>query len=119
MLGPINLDTPDRTITKISLRDGSGLKLVFYDGFNNDGRTLYSGEDPSWEAIDHRSPELHNSDAITGKGRALQTSLSLSKETRDLNHRGGVMNSWNQFLFTGGYIEAAVGLPGFDGAAEL
>ena len=43
---------PRRAETRTSLHDGSVLKLVFSDEFNNYNRTLYPDDDPSWEAID-------------------------------------------------------------------
>jgi len=39
-------------MTRTAPHDGSELKLVFSDGFNNNGRTFYSREDPFWEAAD-------------------------------------------------------------------
>ena len=38
--------------------------------------------------------------------------LSLSRKTHELNYENEMMDSWNQFYFTGGYIEVVVTFPG-------
>ena len=110
-------------MTKTSFHDGSELKLVFSDEFNVDGRTFYPGDDPYWTAVDLHYWETGNLEwydpaAITTKGGALQITLE-QKETHGLNYQGGMMTSWNQFCFTGGYIEVGVTLPGQSGIAGL
>lgn len=50
--GLIDLDTPQEAHTKLSIRDGSEMLLVFSDEFNVDGRTFYPGDDPYWQAED-------------------------------------------------------------------
>ena len=47
---------------------------------------------------------------ISTKDGALKIALS-KKEAHDLNYQGGMIRSWNQFCFTGGYIKVAVTLP--------
>ena len=110
-------------MTKTSLHDGSELKLVFSDEFNNDGRTFYPGDDPYWEAVDLHywqtgNLEWYDPQAITTKDGSLKITLS-KKESHGLNYEGAMMSSWNQFCFTGGYIEVAVTLPGQSGIAGL
>lgn len=50
---------------------------------------------------------------ITANG-SLQ--ISLTRETLEESHNlgflGGMLQSWNKFCFTGGYVEVAVSLPG-------
>ena len=109
-------------MTKKSLHDGSELKLIFSDEFNNDGRTFYPGDDPYWEAVDLHywqtgNLEWYDPAAITTKDRTPK--ITLSKETRDLNYQVGMATGWNQFCFTGGYIEVSVPLPSLDRLSEL
>lgn len=58
--------------------------------------------------------EWYDPDSITTKNGALE--ISLTKETNASSHGrgylGGMLQSWNQFCFTGGYIEVAISLPG-------
>ena len=110
-------------MTKTSFHDGSEMKLIFSDEFNKDGRSFYPGDDPYWEATDLNywqtgNLEWYDPAAITTKDGALRITLS-KKDTHDLHYEGGMMSSWNQFCFTGGYIEAAVTLPGLAGVAGL
>jgi beta-glucanase (GH16 family) len=110
-------------MTRTSLHDGTELQLVFSDEFNNDGRTFYPGDDPYWEAVDLHywqtgNLEWYDPAAITTKDGALKITLTKQK-SHDLNYQGGMMSSWNQFCFTGGYIEVAVTLPGKAGIAGL
>ena len=121
--GPIDPDTPQWALTRTSLYDGKELQLVFSDEFNNDDRSFYPGDDPYWEATDLHywqtgNLEWYDPAAITTQGGALRITLS-KKPTHDLNYQGGMMSSWNQFCFTGGYIEVAVTLPGKSGVAGL
>lgn len=121
--GPIDPDTPDWALTRTSLHDGTELQLVFSDEFNNDGRTFYPGDDPYWEAVDLHywqtgNLEWYDPAAITTQDGALKITLTKQK-SHDLNYQGGMMSSWNQFCFTGGYIEVAVTLPGLAGVAGL
>ena len=38
--------------------------------------------------------------------------FKISRKTHELNYESGMMDSWNQFCFTGGYVEVAVTFPG-------
>ena len=110
-------------MTRASLHDGAQLQFVFPDEFNNDGRTFYPGNDPYWKAVDlhyWRTGDLEWYDpaAIANQGGTLRITLT-EKQTHDLNYQGGMMSSWNQFCFTGGYIEVAVTMPGQSGVAGL
>lgn len=121
--GPIDPDTPDWALTRTSLHDGTQLQLIFSDEFNNDGRTFYPGDDPYWEATDLHywqtgNLEWYDPAAITTQGGALKITLT-KQQSHDLDYQGGMMSSWNQFCFTGGYIEVAVTLPGKSGIAGL
>ena len=48
----IDEDTPSEAYTRPSWTDGSPMRLVFSDEFNQDGRSFYPGDDPYWEAAD-------------------------------------------------------------------
>ncbi|TEB35725.1 glucosidase [Coprinellus micaceus] len=121
--GPIDLDTPEEAYTRHSARDGSKMVLVFSDEFNQDGRSFYPGDDPYWEAGDFHywatnNMEWYDPDAVTTANGALVITFS-EKETHGLHYQGGLVSSWNKFCFTGGYIEAAVKLPGVNNVAGM
>ncbi|KAK0439544.1 glycoside hydrolase family 16 protein [Armillaria borealis] len=114
--GLIDVDTPASAHTKQSRKDQSEWRLVFSDEFNTDGRSFYPGEDPYWEAVDlhywaTNNMEWYDPAAVTTAGGHLVITLS-QQETHGLDYQGGLVSSWNKFCFTGGYIEAAVQLPG-------
>ncbi|KAJ7673564.1 beta-glucan synthesis-associated [Mycena olivaceomarginata] len=116
--------------------DGESYSLVFSDEFEQDGRTFYPGDDPFWEAVDlwyGNTADLEwydPSQIVTRDGHLVITMDSTSTTqsgqsigstapfTIDENHnqtyRSGMLQSWNKFCFTRGYIEVAIVLPGPD-----
>ncbi|GBE84810.1 Beta-glucan synthesis-associated protein [Sparassis crispa] len=88
----IDPDTPASVRTRVG-SDGEPYELVFSDEFNADGRTFGGGDDPFWEAVEDRPF------AVTTRGGSLRVAAD------------GMLQSWNRFCFTGGYIEVAVRLP--------
>ncbi|KAF8500951.1 glycoside hydrolase family 16 protein [Russula emetica] len=111
----IDKDTPKQSYTKTA-SDGSTWNLVFSDEFNQDGRTFWPGDDPYWEAVDlHYWPtgdlEWYNPQAITTSGGSLVITLT-EQNTHDLNFQSGMLQSWNKFCFTTGYVEVNLSLPG-------
>lgn len=114
--GLIDPDTPQDALSRTSLVDGTKYNLVFSDEFNTDGRSFYPNDDPFWEAVDlhywgTNNYEWYDPAAVTTKDQALQITLSEHPE-HNLNFRGGMLQSWNKFCFTGGYVSASVRLPG-------
>ncbi|KZP20198.1 glycoside hydrolase family 16 protein [Athelia psychrophila] len=115
--GLIDIHTPQSAYTTTSLTgDGTELDLVFSDEFNTAGRTFYPGDDPYWEAVDlhywaTNNLEWYDPAAITTENGSLVITLS-EKQTHGLDYQGGMLQTWNKFCFTGGYIEASVSLPG-------
>lgn len=113
--GLIDSDTPQSAYTRTGF-DGQEYKLVFSDEFNTDGRTFWPGDDPFWEAVDLHywqttDLEMYDPDAITTNDGNLE--ITLTQEPIDgLNFRSGMLQSWNKFCFTGGYIEVNLSLPG-------
>ena len=96
--------------------DGSNLKLVFSDEFNQDGRTFYPGDDPFFTAVDlwygvTQDLEWYDPDAVTTNGGVLELKFD-AFQTHGLNYRSGMVQSWNQMCFTGGMLEASISLPG-------
>lgn len=90
--------------------------LQFSDEFNVDGRSFYPGDDPIWEAHNlyaHGTGdyEWYDPSAVTTKDGALVITV-IEDAIHNLNFRSGQLTSWNKFCFTGGYLEAAVILPG-------
>ncbi|KAF8648187.1 hypothetical protein AX16_006326, partial [Volvariella volvacea WC 439] len=116
----IDKDTPLEAYTRRSwMYPNDEMVLVFSDEFNQDGRSFYPGDDPYWEAVDlhywgTNDLEWYDPGSVTTSGGALR--IALSQESRETNHnltyRSGMIQSWNKFCFTGGYIEASVMLPG-------
>ncbi|GAA5850712.1 hypothetical protein JCM8547_009065 [Rhodosporidiobolus lusitaniae] len=111
--GLIDRDTPEEAYTRTGL-DGEKYELVFSDEFNVDGRTFWPGDDPYWEAVDlhcTRDLQWYDPDAITTRDGKLVITLDQTP-TNNLNFRSGMLQSWNKFCFTGGYMEVNVSLPG-------
>lgn len=120
----VDPDTPANVRTRQTL-DGTGRKmnLVFSDEFNRDGRSFYPGDDPFWTAMDLHywgtdNYEWYDPSAITTANGSLVITLD-QIPTHNLNFRGGMLQSWNQFCFTGGYIEVSMVLPGAPDIAGL
>ncbi|GAA5887428.1 hypothetical protein JCM6882_002525 [Rhodosporidiobolus microsporus] len=107
--------TPQSAYTRSGF-DGEDYELVFSDEFNTDGRTFWPGDDPYWEAVDIHywqttDLEWYDPDAITTKDGNLEITLT-EEPWNDLNFRSGMLQGWNKFCFTGGYIEVNLSLPG-------
>lgn len=112
----IDPDTPQDVLTKMSVDGSQEMQLVFSDEFNTDGRSFYPGNDPFWTAVDlwpwpTGDYEWYSPEAVTTSGGNLVITAD-QVETNNLNFRSGQLTSWNQFCFTGGYIETRIQLPG-------
>ncbi|WVR08937.1 hypothetical protein IAU60_005996 [Kwoniella sp. DSM 27419] len=118
-IGPFQLidrDTPESAYIWTSLETGETWDLMFSDEFNTDGRTFWEGDDPYWEAVDLHywqtgNLEWYDPTRVTTKGGSLEITIDKAPG-HDLNYTGGMIQSWNRFCFTGGYVEASVSLPG-------
>jgi hypothetical protein len=144
----IDLDTPNDAKTRTGL-DGKKYNLVFSDEFNTDNRTFWPGDDPFWEAVDlhywyitlkkifffflfsfsliiaffyvNRQTtnfEWYDPDAVTTKGGSLVIQID-QENTHNLRARSGMIQTWNKFCFTEGYIEVNISLPGNPGVQGL
>ncbi|KAF9497733.1 glycoside hydrolase family 16 protein [Pleurotus eryngii] len=118
----IDDDTPQNVRSRTG-SDGKRYNLVFSDEFNTDGRTFYPGDDPFWEAVDlHYWPtgdlEWYDPSAITTEDGKLVITMS-QKPSHDLNFESGMLQSWNKFCFTTGYIEVSMSMPGSPKAPGL
>ncbi|KAH8096775.1 beta-glucan synthesis-associated [Cristinia sonorae] len=115
----IDLDTPDEVKTRTGL-DGHDYQLVFSDEFNKDGRTFYPGDDPFWEAVDlwygaTEDLEWYDPSQVVTKDGNLQITMDKVTDITTnhlLQYKSGMLQSWNKFCFSSGYIEVAVSLPG-------
>jgi beta-glucan synthesis-associated protein KRE6 len=111
----VDPDTPHSAKTRVGF-DGQTYNLVFSDEFNLDNRTFYPGDDPYWEAVDLWY--LQTGDEEWYDQRQLYTangSLHVRIEnvtSNGMSYRSGMLQSWNKFCFTSGYIEVALTLPG-------
>lgn len=106
----IDADTPQSAYSRTGF-DGQGYSLVFSDEFNTEGRTFYEGDDPFWEAVDLHywltgDLEWYSQDAITTQGGNLVITMT-ETPTHGMNFRSGMLQTWNKFCFTTGYIEGA------------
>ncbi|EJD47628.1 beta-glucan synthesis-associated [Auricularia subglabra TFB-10046 SS5] len=115
MRGIIDDDTPKDVRTRVGF-DGQSYHLVFSDEFNTDGRSFGEGEDPYWEAVNlHYWPtvdlEWYDPDQIRTKDGKLVITID-QQQNHDLNYISGMLQSWNKFCFTNGYIEVSLSLPG-------
>ncbi|TEB26060.1 concanavalin A-like lectin/glucanase [Coprinellus micaceus] len=131
----IDPDTPQSARTRTGF-DGLDYELVFSDEFNVEGRTFYPGDDPFWEAVDlwygaTGDVEWYDPAQVITKDGALiitidsvattQSGLSRGStapftvgENHNLEYRSGMVQTWNKFCFTNGYIEVSVTFPGPD-----
>ncbi|KAI0047870.1 glycoside hydrolase family 16 protein [Auriscalpium vulgare] len=111
----IDSATPDSAKTRTGF-DNEDYVLVFSDEFNTDGRSFYPGDDPFWEAADlwywaTADEEWYDPRQVTTSGGSLHI-LMENVETNGLPYRSGMLQSWNKFCFTSGYIEVNLTLPG-------
>ncbi|KAI7944410.1 hypothetical protein MJO28_010105 [Puccinia striiformis f. sp. tritici] len=114
----IDLTTPDNVKSRTGL-DGKKYNLVFSDEFNTDNRTFWPGDDPFWEAVDLHywqttNFEWYDPDAVTTKDGKLVIQID-QEPNHNLRARSGMIQSWNKFCFTEGYIEVNISLPGAPG----
>ncbi|KAG1867668.1 beta-glucan synthesis-associated [Suillus subluteus] len=111
----IDPDTPSSAATRTGF-DGLPYELVFSDEFNTPNRTFWPGDDPFWEAVNiwywsTEDQEWYDPAQITTSNGYLSIVMDQIPEN-DLPYRSGMLQSWNKFCFTGGYIEVSISLPG-------
>ncbi|EJD54810.1 beta-glucan synthesis-associated [Auricularia subglabra TFB-10046 SS5] len=115
----VDPETPDAAKSRTGY-DGQEYILVFSDEFNTDNRTFYPGDDPFWEAVDlwygaTRDLEWYDPDQATTGDGYLRLKLEMVTDP-SLNHqltmKSGMVQTWNKFCFTSGYIEILAQLPG-------
>ena len=111
----IDVATPDSAKTRTGF-DGQEYGLVFSDEFEVNGRTFYPGDDPCWEAVDLQYNPMadqawYDPRQITTKNGKLSILLENAADG-GLQYRSGMLQSWNKFCFTSGYIEVSMTLPG-------
>ncbi|KAF8520593.1 beta-glucan synthesis-associated [Hysterangium stoloniferum] len=99
--------------------DGHDYELVFSDEFNVDGRTFWPGDDPFWEAVDiwygaTQDMEWYSPEQATTVNGSLRLRLDAADPATNhgLSWKSAMLQSWNKFCFTGGYIEVSVSFPG-------
>ena len=117
--GWVDADTPAGAATRTV--NGEELTLVFSDEFNADGRDLGPGRDAKWEAVDlwysaTGDHEVYKPDGVRVEGGRAVISFDRNT-TYDLNNvekrfKSAMLQSWNKFCFTGGYLEARLNQPG-------
>ncbi|KAG9047513.1 hypothetical protein FS837_002098 [Tulasnella sp. UAMH 9824] len=107
----IDKDTPQDVYTKTAYTDSTEMVLVFSDEFNVEGRTFYPGDDPFWEAVDLHYWFWYDPAQLTTLNGSLIVTLA-KEPNHGLDYKGGMMQTWNKFCFTGGLLEVSVMLPG-------
>ena len=120
--GLIDPDTPQSVRSRTAV-DGTPMKLVFSDEFNEQNRTFLPGDDPFWFGFNGwygatQDLEWYDPDALSTWDGALEIRLD-EFESHNLRFRSGMMNSWNQLCFKGGLFEVSVSLPGPGGVHGL
>jgi len=115
----VDIKTPDAAKTRTGF-DGQAYELVFSDEFETDNRTFYPGDDPYWEAVNlwygaTADEEWYDPSQITTKDGKLNIVME-NVQNHGLQYRSGMLQSWNKFCFTRGYIEVSLTLPGSDGS---
>jgi beta-glucanase (GH16 family) len=116
----IDPETPTSVHTRIG-NDQKPYTLVFSDEFNTPGRSFYPGDDPFWTAADlwywsTNDLEWYTPSAVTTANGALEIAMKdvSANPYNGMNYTSGMLQSWNQFCFSSGYIEVALILPGPD-----
>ena len=111
----IDPDTPDSAKTRVGY-DGQDYVLVFSDEFNLDGRSFDPGDDAFWEAVDlwywnTNDTEWYDPAQVYTANGSLHVRLD-NVPLHGMPYRSGMLQSWNKFCFTSGYIEVSASLPG-------
>jgi hypothetical protein len=111
----IDPQTPDSAKTRTGF-DNQDYVLVFSDEFNTDGRSFFPGDDPFWEAVDlwywaTGDLEWYEPGQVYTANGSLHVRLE-NVPTNGMAYRSGMLQSWNKFCFTSGYIEVSLTLPG-------
>ncbi|KAF9219112.1 beta-glucan synthesis-associated [Gyrodon lividus] len=111
----IDPDTPETAKTRTGY-DNEAYTLVFSDEFNTPNRSFWPGDDPFWEAADiwywsTEDEEWYDPGQVTTKNGYLSIVMD-NVAKNGLPYRSGMLQSWNKFCFTTGYIEVSISLPG-------
>lgn len=111
----VDPQTPDSAKTRTGF-DNEDYVLVFSDEFNTDGRSFFPGDDPFWEAVDlwywaTGDLEWYEPGQVYTSNGSLHVRLE-NVPSNGMQYRSGMLQSWNKFCFTSGYIEVSLTLPG-------
>jgi hypothetical protein len=109
----IDPDTPQSALSRVGY-DGLNYDLVFSDEFNLGGRTFTAGDDPFWEAVNlwnTGNPEWYDDAQVYTANGSLHVRID-NDPSNGMPYRSGMLQSWNKFCFTSGYIEVSLTLPG-------
>jgi beta-glucanase (GH16 family) len=98
------------------LIDGQAYELVFSKQFEILNRVFYPGDDPCREPVNlwygaTNDLEWYNPGRITTKDGKLSILVEIV-ENHGLRYRSGMLQSWNEFCFSGGYAKVSITLPG-------
>jgi beta-glucan synthesis-associated protein KRE6 len=111
-------------------RDQKELTLIMSDEFNQERRSFKSNEDALFTAIHqpgltNEEIQFYDSSYVTTRDGSLILKTSAEKTTwteydeglqqeklMSRNYTSAMLQSWNQFCFTGGVLEMSIQLPG-------
>ncbi|OCH84874.1 beta-glucan synthesis-associated [Obba rivulosa] len=116
---PVDPKTPQSAKQRTGW-DGQQYELVFSDEFETDGRTFWPGDDPYWEAVDiwygaTQDLEWYDPTQVFTANGSLQIRMDQVADpstNHGLQYKSGMLQSWNKFCFSSGYIEVSITLPG-------
>jgi len=122
---------PDTTeLTTKRLHDNMELVLVMSDEFNKGSRSFKANDDDLFTAIHqpgltNEEMQFYDSSYVTTRDGFLVLKTTAEKTTwseydeskqefisKSLNYTSAMLQSWNQFCFTGGVLEMSIQLPG-------
>mmetsp|Transcript_26339 Transcript_26339/g.77317 ORF Transcript_26339/g.77317 Transcript_26339/m.77317 type:complete len:2722 (+) Transcript_26339:41-8206(+) len=117
----VDPDTPSSKRTKVV--DGVLYELVFSDEFSVAGRTFADGHDPVWTALNgfpntnDQYNAYNDSLAYTEGGKLiLETTVNdyvdAENPSNTRTYQTAMIQSWNKFCFTEGYVEISAKMPG-------
>jgi beta-glucan synthesis-associated protein KRE6 len=112
----VDPDTPAGSKTWTSPVTNTKYNLQFSDEFEREGRTFWPGDDQYWEAVNiwygaTQDLEWYSPENVNTTGGAMVITMT-DKPSHNLNFQSGMVQSWNNLCFSGGYIEFSIIQPG-------
>ena len=115
----VDADTPASARTKVI--NGEELTLVFSDEFEDETRSFGPGQDAKWEVSDVCPSDREDGGCYRPDSFYLKGGKAVFKYERNMTYdpnntargfRSAMLQGWNKFCFSGGYLEVSVKQPG-------